>query len=124
VTAQIALSMAITALGFIMMNGAGSYLSLTIAAMVNGLGAGLLLPTMVTWNMRELPFARRGLGTGAFQSALFFGMFVNPVLVVGLQNQLGSRAIAVAAVGAALLLGSAIAAAKSFGGRLTRSAPT
>lgn len=121
VTAQIALSMAITALGFIMMNGAGSYLSLTIAAMVNGLGAGLLLPTMVTWNMRELPFARRGLGTGAFQSALFFGMFANPVLVVGLQNQLGSRAIAVSAVGVALLSGSAIAAVKHFGGRLLRA---
>jgi MFS family permease len=120
VSAQIALSMAITALGFIMMNGAGSYLSLTIAAMVNGLGAGLLLPTVVTWNMRELPFARRGLGTGAFQSALFFGMFINPVLVVGLQNELGSRAGAVSAVGFALLAGSAIAALKNVGVRARR----
>jgi MFS family permease len=120
VSAQLALSMAVTALGFIMINGAGSYLSLTIAAMVNGLGAGLLLPTVVTWNMRELPFAKRGLGTGAFQSALFFGMFISPVLVVGLQNQLESRAIAVNAVGLAMLAGSAVAAASSFGRRLRR----
>ena len=68
-----------------------------------------------------LAAALRGLGTGAFQSALFFGMFVNPVLVVGLQNQLGSRAIAVGAVGVALLSGSAITAAKHFGGRLPRT---
>jgi MFS family permease len=124
VSAQIALSMAITGFGFILMNGAGTYLSLTIAAMINGLGAGLLLPTMVTWNMRELPFARRGFGTGATQSALFLGMFINPVLVVGLQNELGSRAIAVSVVGFALLVVAVMAIVRNLSGRgRLRSAP-
>ncbi len=109
VSAQIALAFALTGLGFVMMNGASTYASLTLAAVVNGLGAGLLLPTMVTWNMRVLPCARRGLGTGAYQSAQFLGMFVNPLLVVGLQGQVGSRALAVSIVGGALLAGAALA---------------
>jgi MFS family permease len=88
---------------------AGSYATLTAAAVLNGFGAGLLLPTAVTWNMRELPFLRRGLGVGAFQSSLYLGMFANPLLVVSLERALGARSSAVGVVGAGLAL-AAIAA--------------
>lgn len=92
VGAQLALAVAIAAAGFLLMATAGDYRALTLGIVVNGYGCGLLLPTMVTWNMRELPFAQRGLGTGAFTSCLMFGMFVNPLLVVFLANSLGGRA--------------------------------
>ena len=117
VAAQIALAMLITGAGFLLMNGAATYAALTLAAVINGLGAGLLLPTMVTWNMRELPAVRRGFGTGAFQSAQFLGMFVNPVVVVGLQNQVGTRAMAVSIVGGALLIGAVIALLRHLSAR-------
>lgn len=90
--------------GFLLMKGATDYTAMTVAGFVNGLGAGILLPTMVTWNMRELPVSRRGLGIGAFQSCLFLGMFVNPILVVGLEKVwVVSRAHVVGGMGLGLL---------------------
>lgn len=109
VSAQLVLCFAVTAGGCLMLQAATTYLLLTLAAIVNGYGTGLMLPTLVTWNMRELPFRKRGLGTGAFQSSLFLGMFLNPIVVVGLDSWLGSRAAAIGAVG------TAIFAAAGFG---------
>lgn len=110
VTWQLAVGALVAGFGFLMMKGAGDYSSLTAAGFVNGMGAGILLPTMVTWNMRELPVSRRGLGTGAFQSCLFLGMFVNPILIVALEKAMGaSRAHAVGAIGT-VIVGLAVVA--------------
>ncbi|WP_323000235.1 MFS transporter [Castellaniella sp.] len=102
VPAQLALAVAIAAIGFLMMASAGDYWALTAGVMVNGFGAGLLLPTMVTWNMRELPFSRRGFGSGAFISCQMFGMFVNPVLVVYFSHHAGGRAGVIGLIGMAM----------------------
>lgn len=100
---QLALGALVAGVGFVLMKGAADYGALTTAGFVNGLGCGILLPAMVTWNMRDLPISRRGMGTGAFQSCLFFGMFANPILVVWLEKELGgARALAVGLVGQAL----------------------
>ena len=89
--------------GFVLMRPAGDFWALVLAGALNGFGAGMLLPTMVTWCMRILPFRRRGVGTGAFQSCLFLGMFSNPLIVVSLEKIFqGSRASGIAAMGAAL----------------------
>jgi len=101
---QLAAGCLMAGLGFYLMQSAADYSALTTAGFVNGLGAGILLPTMVTWNMRDLPISRRGMGTGAFQSCLFFGMFVNPLLVVGLEKHLGgARALAIGLEGQVLI---------------------
>ena len=111
VAAQLALACAVTAVGFFGMAFAGSSGLLTVSALVNGFGSGLLLPTAVTWNMRVLPFAHRGFGVGAFQSCLFFGMFANPILVVSLEHLIGTRAAAIGVVGTGLMTLAALAAA-------------
>lgn len=115
VAGQLAAGALVAGAGFVMMQFAADYGLLTAAGFVNGLGAGILLPTMVTWNMRDLPVSRRGFGTGAFQSCLFFGMFLNPVIVVGLEKTLGGpRAGAIGLIGyviAALGVVAAIVAA-------------
>lgn len=101
---QLAAGALIASVGFLLMGQAADYATLTGAGLVNGLGCGILLPAMVTWNMRDLPVSRRGMGTGAFQSCLFLGMFVNPILVVALEKALdGVRAQAVGVVGQVLL---------------------
>jgi MFS family permease len=96
------------------MSLANSYGLLTMAASVNGFGAGLLLPTAVTWNMRILPFSRRCFGVGAFQSCMFLGMFANPLLVVSLEHSTGTRAAAVGIVGAGLMALAVVAAMVSL----------
>lgn len=99
----------ITGISFMGMNYAGDYWTLTIAGMFNGFGTGLLLTSTVIWNMRELPLARRGLGVGAYQSCLYFGMFINPVVVVGLEKVLGQRADAIGYIGGAVLVAAVLA---------------
>ena len=50
------------------------------------------------------------MGIGAFQSALQFGMFLNPMLVVWLEKTVtGSRAAAVGGLGLAALVLAALA---------------
>jgi hypothetical protein len=95
---------ALAAFGMMLMRSADTYTALTTAGIVNGLGCGILLPTMVTWNMRELPVSRRGMGTGAFQSSLFLGMFLNPLLVVALERSEGvSRAFVTGQLGVVVM---------------------
>jgi MFS family permease len=107
---QLAAGALIAGVGFMLMKGAADYTTLTTAGFINGVGCGILLPTMVTWTMRDLPISRRGMGTGAFQSCLFFGMFVNPILIVWLEKYLGgARALAVGLEGQVLIALSLLA---------------
>ncbi|PXW97582.1 putative MFS family arabinose efflux permease [Sphaerotilus hippei] len=107
---QLTIGALIAGVGFVLMQSATDYTLLTVAGLVNGLGAGILLPTMVTWNMRDLPVSRRGLGTGAFQSCFCLGMFVNPLLIVGMEKHLEiARAHAIGLVGQ-VMLGLAVVA--------------
>jgi MFS family permease len=110
VVVQLGLAAAALGLSFVAMSMTTTYLGLTLAAMVNGIGAGLILPAVVSWNMRELPFSHRGIGVGAFQSSLFLGMSVNPLCVVYLAKSQGSRGAAVAVLGAVVLVAALIAA--------------
>lgn len=104
VARQLAAGAAIAATGFLLMRSAGDYNALATAGFVNGLGCGILLPTMVTWNMRSLPLSKRGFGIGAYQSCFFLGFFFNPLIVVGLEKQLAApRAAAVGTIGLLLL---------------------
>ncbi|HSV46997.1 MAG TPA: MFS transporter [Ramlibacter sp.] len=105
---QFTLAAVIVAAGFWLMGSAQSYASMTVGAVVNGFGCGIMLPAAVTWNMRVLPFARRGVGAGAFLSLHFIGYFVSPLLLMPLVEMLGKRAqavevLALAIVGVAVL---------------------
>lgn len=99
----------ITGASFLGMKYASGYWALSVAGMFNGFGTGLLLTSTVIWNMRELPLAQRGLGVGAFQSCLYFGFFINPVFVVGLEKVLGQRADAIGFIGGVVLVAAALA---------------
>ena len=70
-----------------------------VAAVVGGLGNGLLLPSLLTWALGRLPFELRGRGTGVWTSALFIGQFVCPLLVLGLSAGLGGLGAALVAAG-------------------------
>ncbi len=79
------LALAVAGTGGLLMAGAGSPLSLTAAVLVNGLGIGLMLPTLITWVMAQVAFAQRGRAAGGFTAALFAGEFASPLLVLALQ---------------------------------------
>jgi hypothetical protein len=63
---------------------ASGYAPVVLAVLVNGLGVGLLLPTLITWVMQQVGFDQRGRATGGFTAAIFAGEFISPLLVLAL----------------------------------------
>jgi MFS family permease len=117
VTQQFALGTVILGAGFVCMGAAHDPWLLTLGGVVNGLGCGMVLPAVVSWGLRSLPLARRGVGTGAFTTAQFVGYFCNPLVIMPMVAHGGSRFVVVqmwgwvcfilaALVGAYTLLGA------------------
>ena len=74
---------------FWVMSGARSTAVLLAASTINQFGAGILMPTLLTWATRGLPFHFRGRGTGLWQGTFSLGQFMMPILVTYLSGALG-----------------------------------
>jgi MFS family permease len=107
------LSFACSGLGLVLA-AATTMNEVVIGVLINGVGGGLLIPALLTWNMRTLPPERRGLGTGAWTASLFLGQFVNPLVVLRLAEIAGGRAGAAHFIGVGLLVLTGISLAASF----------
>ncbi|WP_233806992.1 MFS transporter [Paraburkholderia sp. HP33-1] len=106
---QLLIGTALCGIGFITMGSAHDYASLTLGAAINGAGCGVVLPTVISWGLRSLPFARRGFGTGAFTASQFIGYFCSPLLVMPMVGYWGSRFAVVEGWGFALIALAAVA---------------
>ncbi|MEV8308241.1 MFS transporter [Streptomyces flavidovirens] len=102
---------ALCAAGFVVMALAGNPTVLVAGAVLNCLGTGILLPSLLTLAMSKLNYADRGRGTGLWLAAFFGGQFVCPLVLLALEGLVDSLAAAVgvlgltsAAAGGALLL--------------------
>jgi hypothetical protein len=69
------LEFALMGAGFLMMASAASPLYFALAAGLNQIGAGMLLPTLLTWAVSRLPFEIRGRGTGIWTATFALGQF-------------------------------------------------
>ena len=94
--------------GFLVMGTADSLPLLIAGAVVNCVGTGLLLPSLLTLAMSRLDFADRGRGTGLWTAAFFLGEFFCPLVLLGGKEVLGDLASAVGLLGLAALLVSAV----------------
>ena len=108
------------AAGFAVMWLADSTPLLVVGAVINCLGGGMLLPTLLTRAMALLDFADRGRGTGLWNTAFFLGEFVCPLLLLGVSHSVGGLAGAVGLLGAATVV---VAAGLRFGRRPVAAAP-
>ncbi|WP_313006126.1 MFS transporter [Pseudomonas sp.] len=70
--------------GGLLMAGANSHVQVVVAVLVNGLGIGLMLPTLITWIMAQVGFEQRGRAAGWFTAAIFAGEFVSPLMVLAI----------------------------------------
>jgi MFS family permease len=109
VAAKLALSFACSAAGFFIIALSHSYSVTVLGATVNGLGSGIVLPTLITWALSTLPPQVRGRGTGAWQAAMFLGQFLSPLIILGLTYILGTLSHAVLAYAIACSAACAIA---------------
>ncbi|WP_371367903.1 MFS transporter [Pseudomonas sp. QL9] len=97
----LALGFATAGAGGALMALADSHAPVVVAVLVNGLGIGLLLPTLITQVMLQVDFAQRGRATGGFTASIFAGEFVSPLLVLALtggDNPLLPRALLAVAI--------------------------
>jgi MFS family permease len=99
---------ALCAAGFLMTGLADNLPLLIAGAVVNCVGTGMLLPSLVTQGMARLDFADRGRGMGLWTSAFFFGEFLCPLVLLAGKGAGGSLAFAVALLGAATAVMAAL----------------
>ncbi|WP_434765934.1 MFS transporter [Pseudomonas triticicola] len=71
-------------IGGLLMAGASSHVQVVVAVLVNGLGVGLMLPTLITWIMAQVGFEQRGRAAGCFTAAIFAGEFISPLVVLAI----------------------------------------
>lgn len=74
---------------FLEMSHAATAHEFLLGAAANQLGAGMLLPTMLTWAMRPLPYDIRSRGTGFWMAAISGGQFLSPIVVTAISKQSG-----------------------------------
>lgn len=96
-------------LGGLLMAQAGNHALVIVAVLINGLGIGLMLPTLITWVMSRVSFAQRGRASGGFTAALFAGEFLSPLAVIAFTGgQLAALPAALTCVAIAQLILAAI----------------
>ena len=101
---KVALCFLLLSLGFFVIALLPGWQSVVVGAVIANYGAGMILPTLITWAITALPAAQRGTGTGLWMAASFLGQFLSPLVVLGLRNLTGSlsHAILVYALACAL----------------------
>lgn len=97
----IPLAFTLSGAGLVGLGLAPSVPLVVVAAVVTGAGNGLLLPAILTWALRGIPFSARGRATGAWTAALFLGQFLCPLAVLALSGALGTLSAALVVLGAA-----------------------
>jgi MFS family permease len=78
------LEFALMGIGFLLMATLKAPLQFALAAGINQVGAGMLLPTLLTWAVSQLPFEIRGRGTGIWTATFALGQFACNNLAVPL----------------------------------------
>jgi MFS family permease len=76
------LAFAMAAIGDLLMAFAQNHFMVIVAVLINGLGIGLMLPTLITWAMSLVDFHHRGRASGGFTAAIFAGEFLSPLVVL------------------------------------------
>ncbi len=79
--------------GFYLASLATDYRTLMGAVVVNQLGCGMMLPTLLNWVMRPLQYSLRGRGTGFWMAAFNIGQFCCVLVLSGLMQQTGGKII-------------------------------
>lgn len=109
--AKLGLAYALFTAGFFLMSLVPTVAAAIAGGVIANLGAGILLPTAITWLLSSVPAAMRGRGSGLFTAANFLGQFLGPLAILALVKTTGSLSHAILAVGAActLAVGASVA---------------
>jgi MFS family permease len=113
------LDFALIGIGFFGMGAATAASSYVTYAFINQVGCGLVLPTMLVWTTRDLPYQIRGRGNGMWQASFAIGQFASGMILQLLGDQFGGRLLPAFTVLSAVSFAVAAVAmlAALFGGK-------
>ncbi|MFS2092993.1 MFS transporter [Pseudomonas sp. Pseusp11] len=106
---QMLLAFVAAGIGGGLMSVADSHGLVVIAVLINGLGIGLMMPTLLTWIMAQVDFQQRGRAAGGFTSMFFAGEFASPLVVLAITGGVSSALPAALGIVAGLQLLVALA---------------
>ena len=98
--ARLALGFTLLALGFTIIGLAQGYGATVAGATVNSLGGGILIPTLMSWSLRDLNSTELGRGTGIWNTAFALGQFLSPLSVIAISSALGGLSNTILTYGA------------------------
>ncbi|MBS0399385.1 MAG: MFS transporter [Proteobacteria bacterium] len=84
----------IIGIGFVLMSTAGTPSAYVMAADLQQLGCGLVLPTLLVWATRGLAYHIRGRGNGLWQGAFGLGLFASGMVLQYMGSLLGGSILA------------------------------
>ncbi len=113
---KVAASFLLLSAGFFVIGLLPSWHSVVLGALIANYGAGMILPTLVTWAITTLPAAQRGTGTGLWMAASFLGQFLSSLVVLVLRHLTGSLSGAVLVYPVACALSALITTASLLAG--------
>ena len=85
--------------GFLWMGKAPTVQAFVLAAGLNQVGCGMILPTLLTWATRGLPFEVRGRGTGFWTGSFFMGQFLSGMVITLIGEHVGGLSSAFVVTG-------------------------
>lgn len=106
---QVLLAFVAAGIGGGLMAVADSHGLVVIAVLINGLGIGLMMPTLLTWIMAQIDFQQRGRAAGGFTAMFFAGEFASPLVVLAITGGVSSALPAALGIVAGLQLLVALA---------------
>jgi MFS family permease len=89
------LSFLLMALGYAAISLRTEWQAVIWGGAIANLGCGMLLPTIVSWGLRDIPAHIRGKGVGTLMACNFFGQFLSPFIITWLKGLAGSLSGAV-----------------------------
>ncbi|MGB8419253.1 MFS transporter [Paraburkholderia sp.] len=95
---------ALAGASLVLLGSASSYSQAVLAVLLNGFGSGLMIPTLASWALANLPVALRGRGSGGFMASFYLGEFMSPLVVVAVTSLTGGLVPAVRTLGVVLVV--------------------
>jgi MFS family permease len=94
--------------GFIWMGKAAESQAFVLAAGLNQVGCGMILPTLLTWATRGLAFEVRGRGTGLWTGTFSIGQFLSGMVITFVGEHAGGLSSAFVVVGVTAIAAAAL----------------
>ncbi len=85
----LAIGLSLATLGYAGAGLSNGFVIVTVFGTIGTIGAGILLPNMITWTLSKLAPEVRGRGTGIWTGSFFLAQFVAPLAFGGLAASVG-----------------------------------